>query len=252
MKTHTVQLFITCILDTLYPHIGQAVLEVLERAGAQVEFPSDQTCCGQPAFNAGLQADARQVARHTIQVFERTRGEVVIPSGSCAAMVRNHYPALFADEPDWLPRAQSLANRTFEFSEYLVDVLHVTDFGASFPGPVTYHPSCHLTRDLGVRSQPLALLACVRQSGLSSQPLQVNVLPNAEDCCGFGGVFSAEHPEISTAMMERKIDNFRGSGAGVLVACDAGCLTHINGGLRRQGSLLRGVHLAEVLNSRQP
>lgn len=239
----TIQLFVTCLVDTLYPQMGEAVVAVLRRAGVRVEFPSGQTCCGQPAFNAGLRETARPVAEHIIRVFEATSGPVVVPSGSCTGMIRHGYPELFANDPDWLPRARALAERTYEFTEFLVDVLGVTDFGARYDGRLTYHSSCHLLRDLGVSRQPRVLLENVRGAELVE-------LPERQDCCGFGGVFSAEHPEISTAMLERKINNLDKTGAGLFVACDAGCLTHINGGLARRGSPLRGVHLAEILAGR--
>lgn len=235
-----VQLFITCILDTLYPEVGEAVVHVLERAGLQVEFPREQTCCGQPGFNAGLREQARPVAMHTIQVFERAPGPVVVPSGSCTAMIRHGYPELFAGDPEWLPRAQALAARTFEFTEFLVDHLGVTDVGARFPGRLTYHASCHALRDLGIQHQPLLLLSNVREAELVE-------LPYATDCCGFGGVFSVEHPQISSAMLERKLTNIQASGAPLVVSCDAGCVTNINGGLHRQGMPQRAVHIAEVL-----
>jgi L-lactate dehydrogenase complex protein LldE len=237
-----VQLFVTCIIDTLYPEIGESVVRVLERAGAQVSFPSGQTCCGQPAFNAGLRAEARKIAIHTIQVFEANPGPVIIPSGSCCAMIRHSYPELFADDPVWLPRAKALANRTYEFTEYLVDILGITDLGARFHGPLTYHASCHQLRELGVRHQPRQLLESVYGARLVD-------LPHSEECCGFGGVFSVEHPEISAAMLERKIENIEASGAVVVVACDSGCITNMNGGLHRHGKTQRAVHIAEILDN---
>lgn len=238
--TETIQLFITCITDTIYPEVGEAVVTVLERAGVRVEFPANQTCCGQPAFNAGMRAQARQMAINLIKTFEPTRGPVVVPSGSCAAMIRIGYPELFAEDREWLPQAQALAHRTYEFSEFLVDYLGVIDLGARFPGKITYHSSCHLLRELGVDRQPRALLANVREA-------QFVELPYTEECCGFGGVFSVEHPEISTAMLQRKMDYIDASGAPVVVSCDAGCVTNINGGLHRQGKPQRAVHIAEVL-----
>ena len=239
--TETIQLFVTCIIDTLYPEVGQAVVRVLERAGVRVAFPEGQTCCGQPAFNAGMRAEARRMAMHTIEVFEAAEGAVVVPSGSCAAMVRHGYLELFADEPAWLGRAQALARRTYEFSEYLVDVLGTSDLGAQFEGRLTYHSSCHLLRDLGVDRQPRALLGQVRGAELVE-------LPGTQECCGFGGVFSVEHPEISAAMLERKLANLQASGVDVVAACDMGCVTNINGGLRRRGRKERAVHLAQVLD----
>ncbi len=240
MQKITVQLFVTCLIDTLQPQIGEAVLKVLHRAGVEVGFPEGQTCCGQPAYNAGLHVEARQMAKHTIQVFEGTQGPLVIPSGSCAAMLRHEYPKLFADDAQWLARANALAERTFELTEFLVDQLGVTDLGASFEGRLTYHTSCHQLRGLGIDRQPRALLANVRQAELIE-------LPGAEECCGFGGVFSANHPDISNAMMTRKIANIEASGADRVVACDTGCLLNINGGFSRQGKPRRGVHIAEVL-----
>jgi L-lactate dehydrogenase complex protein LldE len=239
----TVQLFVTCLIDTLQPQIGEAVVQVLERVGAKVAFPAGQTCCGQPAFNAGMRAEARKTAEHTIQVFEAAPGPVVIPSGSCTAMIRYSYPELFAGDPAWLPRAQALADRTFEFTEYLVDVLGITDVGARFPGTLTYHPSCHLQRGLGVDRQPRALLANVRQAEFTE-------LPNQEECCGFGGVFSVKHPEISAEMLKRKIANIEDSQAPTVVVCDTGCLIHIAGGLHRQKKPQRVLHIAEVLSQR--
>jgi len=238
--TKTVQLFITCIVDSLYPKLGEAVVRVLEKAGAQVAFPPGQTCCGQPAFNAGMRMEARRMAMHTIRTFESESGSVVIPSGSCAAMVRHSYLELFRDDPEWRPRAKALAERTYELTEYLVDVLGVTDLGARFQGKLTYHSSCHLLRELGVRNQPQLLLEQVQEAELVE-------LPGSQECCGFGGVFSVEHPEISAAMLERKLVNLDLTGAEVVVSCDAGCLTNINGGLHRRGKSQRAVHIAEIL-----
>ncbi|MEW6094075.1 MAG: (Fe-S)-binding protein [Chloroflexota bacterium] len=241
--TETVQLFITCLVDTFFPEIGEAMVHVLNRLGVSVDFPPDQTCCGQPAFNAGLRADARPLAEHTLRVFERTPGLVVIPSGSCAAMVRHGYLELFRDDPAWLPRAKSLAERVYEFTEYLVDVRGVSDLGACWPGRLTYHPSCHLLRGLGVDRQPRALLAAVKDA-------EIVELPEREDCCGFGGIFSVEHPELSAEFLKRKIANLEKTGAPTLVVADTGCLMHIQGGLKRQRKSQRVVHIAEILDSR--
>lgn len=237
----TVQLFVTCIIDTLYPETGEAVVRVLHKAGVEVSFPPGQTCCGQPAFNAGLRQQARTMAIQTIRAFETYPGPVVVPSGSCASMIRHSYSELFAGDPIWLPRAVALAERTYEFSEYLVDVLGITDLEARFDGRITYHSSCHLLRGLGVDSQPRALLAAVRKAEFVE-------LPETGDCCGFGGVFSIEHPEISAAMLDRKIANLEASGASIVVACDAGCVTNINGGLHRKHKPQRAVHIAEILD----
>jgi L-lactate dehydrogenase complex protein LldE len=237
----TVQLLITCILDTLYPETGEAVVRVLQRAGVRVAVPMGQTCCGQPAFNAGMRAEARSMAEHMIRVFEAAPGPVVVPSGSCASMIRHSYPELFAGDADWLPRVEALAKRTYELTEFLVDVLGVTDLGARYPGRITYHSSCHLLRELGVDRQPRALLAAVREAELVE-------LPYTEECCGFGGVFSVEQPELSAAMLQRKIANVEESQAPIVVACDAGCITNINGGLHRLGKPQRAVYIADVLD----
>ena len=255
MTVYAVQLFITCIADTLYPQVGEAVMRILGRLGVKVEFPVGQTCCGQPAFNAGARNLARPMAEQTIRVFEATTGPVVVPSGSCAAMIRYSYTELFAGDKAWLPRAAALAERTYEFSEFLVDVLGVTDVGAYYPGPVTYHSSCHLLRELGVDRQPRALLSAVRDANLpGDQPLRLVELPGTQECCGFGGVFSVEHPQISTAMLERKLANIALTQAAIVVSCDAGCITNMNGGLHRRKMPQRAVHIAEVLaeNRRHP
>lgn len=241
--TEVVQLFITCLIDSLYPSTGASVISVLQRAGCQVEIPPGQTCCGQPAFNAGMRQQALPVVQHTIRLFEKTRGPIVVPSGSCAAMIRINYLDLFANDPEWLMRAQRMAERTFEFSEFLVDYLGVTDVGARWPGRLTYHSSCHLLRELGVDRQPRLLLSAVRD-------VELVELPYTTDCCGFGGVFSAEHPEISTAMLSRKLENIASTGAPFVVACDAGCITNIQGGLHRQRRTERAVHIADVLARR--
>jgi L-lactate dehydrogenase complex protein LldE len=243
--TKKVQLFATCLIDTLQPQIGEAVVRVLERAGVNVVFPDGQTCCGQPAFNAGLRDEARQLAKHTLRVFEEHPGPVVIPSGSCAAMIRHGYPELFASDPEWLQRAKALAERSFEFTEFLVDELGVVDFGVNCSQRITYHPSCHLSRGLGVDRQPRALLENLSGSEFCE-------LPYHEECCGFGGVFSVEHPEISAEMLKRKLANIAATQAPTVVTCDTGCLLHIQGGLKRQGKSTNVKHIAEVLDQESP
>lgn len=239
----TVQFFVTCLVDTFYPETAEAIISILNRLGVNVEFPAAQTCCGQPQFNAGLRADARQMAEHMIEVFEGLPGEVLSPSGSCAHMIRHNYSELFSDDPTLLSRAQVLAKRTFEFTEYLVDVLGVTDLGAHWDGTLTYHPSCHLSRGLGIDRQPRALLANVQGATLVE-------LPEAEDCCGFGGIFSVAHPELSAEFLKRKIGNLEKTQAPTLVVADTGCIMHIAGGLHRQKKPQKVLHIAEVLNHR--
>lgn len=239
----TIQLFITCLVDSFFPKTGLAMVDVLNRLGVDVTFPTEQTCCGQPAFNAGLREDARQMAKHTIRVFEASSDAIVAPSGSCVGMIRHGYPELFSDDPDWLPRAEAIAARTYEFTEYLVDILGVTDVGAHWDGVLTYHPSCHLLRDLGIDRQPRELLAHVHGATIVE-------LPHAEECCGFGGVFSVAHPEISTEMLNRKIENLEASQAPTLVLADTGCRMHIAGGLSKRKKTQKVVHIAEILAKR--
>ncbi|MFQ5611682.1 MAG: (Fe-S)-binding protein [Anaerolineae bacterium] len=241
-KNVEIQLFVTCLVDQLYPEVGMAVVEVLEGGGCVVEVPPGQTCCGQPAFNAGFWDDARAMARHTIDAL-RVASEaapVVVPSGSCAAMIVHHFPRLLADDAAYAQEAGALAARTYEFSQFLVDVLGLTRVSASCQAKAAYHPSCHLLRELHVVEPPLRLLAEV-------EGLDVVDLPYAEDCCGFGGLFAVKMSDISAAMLDRKLDNLAASGADTLVGCDISCLMHLAGGLRRRGSQVRVRHLAEVL-----
>lgn len=237
----TIQLFITCLTDSFFPETGTAVVEILNRLGIGLDFAPDQTCCGQPQFNAGLRKDARAVAEYTIKLFEKTSGDIVTPSGSCTHYFRHNLLELFEGDAEWYLRAEKFGERVFEFTEYLVDKLHVTDLGAKWDGLLTYHPSCHTLRGLNVDKQPRALLQNVRGATLVE-------LPDAHECCGFGGVMSVEHPELSAEWLERKISNLQSTKSPTLVVTDAGCLMHIMGGLKRQGKKQRVIHIAEVLN----
>jgi L-lactate dehydrogenase complex protein LldE len=238
----TIQLFVTCLVDSFYPKTGEAIVDIFHRLGIDVEFAPDQTCCGQPNFNAGLRAEARPMVEHTIKVFEKTKGDIVIPSGSCAHMMKHGYAELFADNPAWLPRAQVLASRIYEFTEYLVDKLNVTDLGAHWNGTLTYHPSCHTLRAMNIDRQPRTLLANVKGANIVE-------LPEAENCCGFGGIFSIEHPELSAEWLKRKIGNLEKTESPTLVVTESGCLMHIAGGLHRQKKKQKVVHIAEVLGN---
>ena len=239
----TVQLFITCLTDSFFPKTGEAVVDILNRLDIGVDFAPDQTCCGQPQFNAGLRNDAKMIAEHTIQLFEKTSGDIVTPSGSCAHHFRHNLLELFEGDDKWYPRADALGKRVFEFTEYLVDKLHVTDLGATWNGLLTYHPSCHTLRGIHVDKQPRTLLKNVKGATLVE-------LPNAQECCGFGGVMSAEHPELSAEWLKRKISNLEATKSPTLVVTDAGCLMHIMGGLKRQEKSQQVVHIAEILNNR--
>lgn len=238
------QLFVTCLAEQFSSGVLEKMVGLLERLGVRVFFPPEQTCCGQPFYNSGFQAEARKLASRWLRVFGPTDGYIVSPSGSCVDMVRHHYAELFPAGTSQHALAQEVAARTFEFSEFLVRQLKVTDVGARFPHKVTYHASCHLLRGLGVREEPKQLLRAVE--GLELVPLA-----DEETCCGFGGVFSVIYPEVSRAMMEAKVRNIVGSGAEVVVACDAGCLMNVGGGLRRAGSPVQALHLIEVLAARE-
>ncbi|HSB10735.1 MAG TPA: (Fe-S)-binding protein [Blastocatellia bacterium] len=234
-----VSLFVTCLVDQFFPEVGISVVRVLRRLGAEVTFPSAQTCCGQPAFNSGFHTEARVLAKRFIEVFESSE-YVVAPSGSCTSMVRVFYPELFQHDAHWLKRAQALAERCYEFTEFVVNVLGVEDVGASYSGKVALHQSCHLLRELNVKSEPGRLLRAVKG-------IEVVELERSDSCCGFGGLFSIKYPHISGAILEDKIESIEKSGADILVAGDVGCLMHIGGGLSRQSRATRTMHIAELL-----
>lgn len=238
-----VALFVTCIVDMLFPEVGEAALDILEGRGLTVEFPEAQTCCGQPAFNAGFQAEARPVAEHFLDVF-RGYDAIVTPSGSCASMVRHYYPELFKAHPR-LAEAEAVAAKTWELSQYLVDVLGVQDLGTSLSKPTraAIHDACHGYRGLGIGRQPRALLAHVGNLSLVE-------LPGHDQCCGFGGLFAIKMGEISAAMLNDKLANINATDCDIIITGDASCAMHMNGGLSRQRSAKRVVHLAEVLAGR--
>lgn len=235
-----VQLFVTCLVDGFFPRVGIAAVEILERTGATVAFPEDQTCCGQPAFNAGARAEAAKMAAHTLDVLDATEGPIVLPSGSCADMIIHHYAELDLDD-EHRAKAERVAARTHELTSYLVDQLDTVDLDAVCEGCTgTYHPSCHGLRNLGLVDQPAALLAGV--DGLELRPLD-----GADECCGFGGLFSVEMPDVSAEIMKAKLDRIEATGADMLIGSDVSCLMHLAGGLRRRGSDIAIKHIAEVL-----
>lgn len=233
-----VSLFITCLSDAIYPRVGEAMARLLAKHGVKLEFPPVQTCCGQPAFNSGYWNEARATAKTIIEAFEDS-DFVISPSGSCTGMI-HHYPKLFENDPVMLDKAVKLQRKSYEFTQFLVNVLGVTDVGASFPYKVTYHPSCHGSRLLGVKDEPLALMEQVK--GLEFVPL-----PFAEDCCGFGGTFAVKMADISGAMVTEKADHVKETEAQVLVGLDMACLMNIAGNLRYRGEPVRVMHLAELL-----
>jgi L-lactate dehydrogenase complex protein LldE len=239
-----VTLFVTCLTDTLVPETGVALVRLLERLGHDVEFPREQTCCGQMHLNTGYRRDARKLARRFVHVFADAE-VVVAPSASCVATVRDHYPALADGDSAFERDTAVLAPRVLELSEFLVKRLGVEDVGAVFPHRVTYHPTCHSLRGLRVGDAPYRLLRVV-------QGLELVDLPDATECCGFGGTFAVKNPETSIAILEDKVARILESGAEVCAAADNSCLLQIGGALSRRGASVRTLHLAEILASEAP
>jgi L-lactate dehydrogenase complex protein LldE len=238
MSSPRVALFVTCLVDLMRPSVGFAAVKLLEEAGCTVEVPV-QTCCGQPAYNSGDRGTTRDLAMRMIETF-RGYDYVVAPSGSCAGMIRTHYPELFADDPNWLPKAHALGARTYELTAFLVDVLGVTGVDAAFDGVVTYHDACSGLRELGVRAQPRTLLRSV-------DGLELVELDDSDVCCGFGGTFAVKYADISAAIVTDKARHVVASGADTLLAGDLGCLMNMAGKLSRDGQPVAVRHVAEVL-----
>jgi L-lactate dehydrogenase complex protein LldE len=233
-------LFITCLVDLMRPEIAESSVTLLESAGCTVEVPMSQTCCGQPGFNSGDTAAARELARKFLAEFEGFE-YVVVPSGSCGGMIRHHYPTLFADDPDLRRRIDDLSARTWEITAFLHDVLKLKQLPGRFDGAVTYHDSCSGLRELGVQAQPRALLAL-------NPSIRLTEMKDARACCGFGGTFSVKYGDISSAIVDEKIDRIRASGAPCVVLGDLGCMLNIEGRLRRTGdTTTRVLHVAQVL-----
>lgn len=239
-----VSLFITCLVDQLCPNVGVAAVEVLRRAGCEVVFDERQTCCGQPAYNTGYRKEARKFAQRFIEIFEDSDAEFIVsPSGSCTAMVK-HFHELFPDDKNWRERCEKIAEKTYEFSSFLVNVLKIETVGAKFSGKLTWHDACHGLRDLKIKGEPRELLKNVENAEFVE-------LEGADVCCGFGGTFSVKFPEISAAILDNKIEMIESSGADAVVACDASCLMQIGGRLSRIGSKVKPMHIAEILASRE-
>ena len=235
-----VSLFVTCIVDQFFPEVGESVARVLQRHGVEIDFPRGQSCCGQPLLNSGFAKRAAGLGRRVLKSFDDDK-PVVVPSGSCASMIRVYYPQLFEGDRRYQAMAENLASRTYEFGEYMVKVLGVTEAEASFAGGVTYHPSCHLLREVeaSAESEGLVRAAC----GDRYTPL-----PQGETCCGFGGTFAVKMSHISESMLEDKVANVLATGAHGLISSDMGCLMHIGGGLSRRGAAVRPMHLAQLLD----
>lgn len=231
--------FVTCLVDLMRPSVGFAAVKLLEQAGCRVEVPMTQTCCGQPAYNSGARAETMAIARQVIESFEGF-DYVVAPSGSCAGMIREHYPRLFAAEPAWSTRVEALAAKTFELVGFLVDERGLRGVVARLNARATYHDSCSSLREMKVHAQPRALLGSV-------EGLELVELADGEACCGFGGTFCVKYPDVSTSMLDSKLDDVAQTGAQLLLAGDMGCLLNMAGRLKRQGSPIRVRHVAEVL-----
>jgi len=237
-----VGLFVTCLVDLFRPNVGFSAVDLLTEAGADVVVPESQVCCGQPAFNSGDDRGARRIARGIVEAFEDF-DYVVAPSGSCAAMIREHYPVLFENDAQWAKRAAAVAGKTWELMSFLTDVAGFESIEAKLDGSYTYHDSCSGLRELGVSHQPRSLLARV-------DGLECKEMTDSNVCCGFGGTFCVKYPEISDRMVSDKVRNVAQSGAGFLLGADMGCLMNIAGKLSRDDSRIRVYHVAEVLAGR--
>lgn len=234
-----VSLFITCMCDILKSDVGKDTVEILERAGCEVDFPELQTCCGQPAFNSGYLQESKKAMKQMMKAFKDSE-YVVGPSGSCVGMLKE-YPKIFAGDQQWEKEAESLAGKSYEITQFLVDVLGVVDVGSTFKGRVTYHPSCHMTRILGVKDAPKRLLENVKG-------LELIDLPLAEDCCGFGGTFAVKNSVISGEMVKEKSAHVSETGAEYLIGGDMACLMNIGGRMTREGKSVKIAHITEILN----
>ena len=232
-------LMVTCLGDMFFPEVGVSMVRLLRRLGVTVDFPRGQTCCGLPLFNSGYHRDALRVAARTVEIFKESE-HVVVPSGSCAWMVKHEYPGLLRESARGEAAAR-LAGRTYELSQFLVRVLGRTEFQSAVGGRLTYHDSCHLLRGLHESESPRTILRRLKGAEFVE-------LPGADECCGFGGSFAVRLPEVSSGILAKKLGNVETTRAGCLVACDAGCLMQMGGGLRRRRSRVRALHLAELLD----
>lgn len=245
-----VYIFITCLVDTFFPEVGESMVKVLNDLGVEVDFIEEQTCCGQPAFNSGYQNDARVVAQRFLSIFEKALNNdpnketyIICPSGSCTSMVKVFYEELFKNSPKTLKKVARVKESTYEFSEFLVKVLNRVDVGAEYNGVITYHDSCHLLRELRVKDGPRELIKSVRC-------VEFREMEMHDACCGFGGTFSIKFPNVSVSMLDEKIECIVNSGADTVVSADMGCLMNIEGALSRRKIPIKVIHLAQLLASR--
>ena len=240
-------IFITCLVDTFFPAVGENMVSVLSRLGVETEFIEEQTCCGQPAFNSGYQQDAKAVAERFLTVFDKalndTSGKdiyIVCPSGSCTSMVKVFYKELFHNDLQLLDNASRVSAQTYEFTDFLVNVLNTSDVGAEYDGVITYHDSCHMLRELGINDAPRELIRSVKGAQFTEMEMH-------DDCCGFGGTFSVKFPDVSVSMLDEKIDCITKSGADTVVSADMGCLMNIGGALSRRNIPVKVMHIADLL-----
>ncbi|HEK9099966.1 (Fe-S)-binding protein [Bacillus pfraonensis] len=234
-----VSLFITCLSDIFFPQVGKSVVEIMEQCGVEVDFPEGQTCCGQPAYNSGYQKEAKLAAKQMIQAFAHSE-YIVTPSGSCASMVHHYYKELLKEDREWYEKAVHLANRTYELTDFLMNVLGKNDLNSSLDRTAVFHQSCHMSRGLGIKDEPLELLSQVKG-------LDVKELRYCQDCCGFGGTFAVKMSSISETMVDEKIKYIEEAEADLLIGADMGCLMNIGGRLRRENKEIQVLHIAEVL-----
>lgn len=236
-------LFITCLIDIFFPQVGESTVKILKNLGVEVDFPKDQTCCGQPSFNSGFQEDTRSIAKRFLSIFNQDHNRFIIcPSGSCTSMIRVFYKELFKNDPQMLETTYKVSSRTYELSEFLINVLQTEDVGAYYNGKVTYHDSCHLLRELRVKDEPRKLIKSVK----GVEFIEMNL---HDACCGFGGTFSVKFPDISASILDEKIENIVKSGADTIVSTDMGCLMQIDGALSRRKIPIKTMHIAELLVS---
>ncbi len=244
-KENEILLFITCLVDNFFPEVGEAMLRVFSAMGVSVEFPHNQTCCAQPAFNSGHRKEAEKVGRHFLDVFAGSDKAIVCPSGSCVSMVKNYYAELFRDDPEKLSQAKEVSSRIYEFSEFIYSRKETLRLESEYRGRVTFHDSCHALRELGISSQP-------REIVRSLDGVQLIEMNMSDACCGFGGTFSIKYPEVSKSMLEEKTDSVISSGADAVVSTDMGCLMNIRGLVSRKKLPVKVFHLAELIAFEEP
>lgn len=241
-KDESVDIFVTCLVDNFFPDVGISMVNVLKKLGVDVRFNDSQTCCGQPAYNTGYQSYAREVATKLLDNYKNKSRPVICPSGSCTTMIKVFFPEIFREDPEYRDLSEEMASNTFEFTDYLVNRLRITDVGATYNGKVTYHDSCHLLRELNLRDEPRVLISSVRGTELVEMDMN-------DACCGFGGTFSVKLPHVSNSMLEEKVQSALETGADTIVSTDMGCLMNIQGYISRNNIKLKTMHITQLLDN---